>query len=258
MKLWASGRKDAAAKKPAPSRSSPPWPTWRKVMPWSTWTTASASTGVWSSSRWAAKSTTFWRLEYQGGDRLYLPVDRLNLVQKYLGVEGASPRVARLGGKSWERAKTRVKKAVEKIARELVELYALRRVLPGHHFSPPDPTYREFEATFEYEETPDQLAAVADVLADMMSDEPMDRLICGDVGYGKTEVAVRAAFKAAMDGKQVAVLVPTTVLAEQHYETFRRRLAHFPLEVRALSRFRGAMRSRSASWRTWPRGKSTS
>jgi transcription-repair coupling factor (superfamily II helicase) len=113
-------------------------------------------------------------------------------------------------------------------------------VLPGHHFSPPDPVYREFEATFAYEETPDQLQAVADVLADMTSEKPMDRLICGDVGYGKTEVAVRAAFKAAMDGKQVAVLVPTTVLAEQHYETFKSRLAHFPLEVRALSRFRGA------------------
>ena len=180
----------------------------------------------------------FLELEYQGGDRLYLPVDRLNLVQKYLGVEGVAPRVERLGGKSWERAKTRVRKAVEKIARELVELYALRRVLPGHHFSPPDPIYREFEATFEYEETPDQLQAIADVLADMISEKPMDRLICGDVGYGKTEVAVRAAFKAAMDGKQVAVLVPTTVLAEQHFDTFRQRLAHFPLEVRALSRFR--------------------
>ncbi len=180
----------------------------------------------------------FLDMEYQGGDRLYLPVDRLNLVQKYLGVEGASPRVARLGGKSWERSKSRVRQAVEKIARELVELYALRRVLPGHHFSPPDPIYREFEATFEYEETPDQLQAVAEVMEDMVAEKPMDRLICGDVGYGKTEVAVRAAFKAAMDGKQVAVLVPTTVLAEQHYDTFKRRLAHFPLEVRALSRFR--------------------
>jgi transcription-repair coupling factor (superfamily II helicase) len=180
----------------------------------------------------------FLKLEYQAGDRLYLPVDRLNLVQKYLGVDGVSPRVERLGGKSWARAKTRVRKAVEKIARELVELYALRRVLPGHHFSPPDPVYQEFEATFEYEETPDQLQAIAEVLEDMISDKPMDRLICGDVGYGKTEVAVRAAFKAAMDGKQVAVLVPTTVLAEQHYDTFRHRLAHFPLEVRALSRFK--------------------
>jgi transcription-repair coupling factor (superfamily II helicase) len=180
----------------------------------------------------------FLELEYQGGDRLYLPVDHLNLVQKYLGVEGVNPRVERLGGKSWERSKTRVKKAVEKIARELVELYALRRVLPGHHFSPPDPAYREFEATFEYEETPDQLQAIADMLGDMVSEKPMDRLICGDVGYGKTEVAVRAAFKAAMDGKQVAVLVPTTVLAEQHYDTFRHRLAYSPLEVRVLSRFK--------------------
>jgi len=180
----------------------------------------------------------FLEIEYQGGDRLYLPVDRLNLVQKYLGVEGVAPKVERLGGKSWERAKQRVKKAVEKIARELVELYAARRVLPGHHFSPPDPVFQEFEATFEYEETPDQQQAIQEVLSDMTSERPMDRLICGDVGYGKTEVAVRAAFKAAMDGKQVAVLVPTTVLAEQHYDTFRRRLAPFPLEVRVLSRFK--------------------
>jgi transcription-repair coupling factor (superfamily II helicase) len=180
----------------------------------------------------------FLDMEYQGGDRLYLPVDRLNLVQKYLGVEGVAPRVERLGGKSWERAKGRVKKAVAKIARELVELYAARRVLPGHHFSPPDPVFQEFEATFEYEETPDQQHAIQEVLTDMTSDRPMDRLICGDVGYGKTEVAVRAAFKAAMDGKQVAVLVPTTVLAEQHFDTFKRRLANFPLEVRVLSRFK--------------------
>jgi len=186
----------------------------------------------------------FLEMEYQGGDRLYLPVDRLNLVQKYLGVEGVQPQVARLGGKSWERAKKKVKKAVEKIARELVELYALRRVLPGHHFSPPDAVFREFEAGFEYEETPDQLHAIQDVLSDMTSEQPMDRLICGDVGYGKTEVAIRAAFKAAMDGKQVAVLVPTTVLAEQHYENFVRRLAHFPLEVRALSRFKSVAEQR--------------
>ncbi len=184
------------------------------------------------------QANDFLELEYQNGDRLYLPVDRLNLVQKYLGVEGIEPRVERLGGKNWERAKKRVKKAVEKIARELVELYALRRVLPGHHFSPPDPVYREFEATFEYAETPDQEQAIQEVLADMTSEKPMDRLICGDVGYGKTEVAVRAAFKAAMDGKQVAMLVPTTVLAEQHYETFRQRLAPYPLEVRVLSRFK--------------------
>jgi transcription-repair coupling factor (superfamily II helicase) len=190
------------------------------------------------------QANDFLELEYQNGDRLYLPVDRLNLVQKYLGVEGVEPRVERLGGKNWEKAKKRVKKAVEKIARELVELYALRRVLPGHHFSPPDPGFREFEATFEFAETPDQEQAIQEVLSDMASDKPMDRLICGDVGYGKTEVAVRAAFKAAMDGKQVAVLVPTTVLAEQHYETFSKRLAHHPAEVRVLSRFKSPAQQR--------------
>jgi len=184
------------------------------------------------------EANDFLELEYQGGDRLYLPVDRLNLVQKFLGVEGVQPRVERLGGKSWERTKKKVKKAVEKIARELVELYAARRVLPGHHFSPPDPALREFEATFEYEETSDQLQAIQEVLTDMAGEKPMDRLICGDVGYGKTEVALRAAFKAAMDGKQVAMLVPTTVLAEQHHDNFSRRLAPYPLEVRVLSRFK--------------------
>ena len=182
----------------------------------------------------------FLELEYQNGDRLFIPVDRLNLVQKYLGVEGVAPRQDKLGGKSWEQTKGKVKKAVEKIARELVELYAARRVLPGHGFSPPDPAFQEFEATFPYEETQDQLQAIQDVLADMGSEKPMDRLICGDVGYGKTEVALRAAFKAAMDGYQVAMLVPTTVLAEQHYDTFRKRLAHYPLEVRVLSRFKSS------------------
>ncbi len=180
----------------------------------------------------------FLELEYQGGDRLFIPVDRLNLVQKYLGVEGVSPKVDRLGGKSWERIKKRVKKAVEKIARELVELYAARRILPGHSFSPPDALYREFEATFSFEETQDQRQAIQDVLEDMGGDRPMDRLICGDVGYGKTEVALRAAFKAAMDGFQVALLVPTTVLAEQHYDTFMKRLVPYPLVVRVLSRFK--------------------
>jgi transcription-repair coupling factor (superfamily II helicase) len=186
----------------------------------------------------------FLDLAYQGGDRLYLPVDRLNLVQKYLGVEGVAPKVERLGGKSWERAKGKVRKAVEKIARELVELYALRRVLPGHTFSAPDQLFREFEATFAFEETPDQLQAIQEVLADMAVERPMDRLICGDVGYGKTEVAVRAAFKAAMDGKQVAVLVPTTVLAEQHYDTIKARLAHYPLQVEVLSRFKAPAQQR--------------
>lgn len=185
-----------------------------------------------------AQVNDYLEIEYQGGDRLFVPVDRLHLLQKYLGVEEVPPRVDRLGGKSWERTKRRVRRAVEKIARELVELYAARQVLPGHSFSPPDQVFREFEATFPYEETPDQLQAIEEVLGDMQRDKPMDRLICGDVGYGKTEVAVRAAFKAAMDGKQVAVLVPTTVLAEQHYETFSRRLAKYPVVVRVLSRFK--------------------
>jgi transcription-repair coupling factor (superfamily II helicase) len=180
----------------------------------------------------------FLELAYQNSDRLFIPVDRLHLVQKYLGVEGVAPRMDKLGGKSWEKTKGRVKKAVEKIARELVELYAARRVLPGHAFSPPDPVFREFEATFSYEETQDQLQAIQEVLEDMAADKPMDRLICGDVGYGKTEVALRAAFKTAMDGFQVALLVPTTVLAEQHYDTFAKRLAPYPLEVRVLSRFK--------------------
>jgi transcription-repair coupling factor (superfamily II helicase) len=180
----------------------------------------------------------FLELEYQNGDQLFIPVDRLNLVQKYLGVEGVAPRQDKLGGKAWERTKGRVKKAVEKIARELVDLYAARRVLPGHGFTPPDPAFREFEATFPFEETQDQQKAIQDVVEDMMADKPMDRLICGDVGYGKTEVALRAAFKAAMDGYQVGVLVPTTVLAEQHYDTFASRLAPYPLEVRVLSRFK--------------------
>ncbi|MDD3580299.1 MAG: transcription-repair coupling factor [Desulfobacca sp.] len=180
----------------------------------------------------------FLRLEYLGGDILYLPVDRLHQVQKYLGVEDQLPPLDRLGGKSWEKTKKRVRKAVEKIARELVQLYAARQVLHGHQFSPSDPMFREFEATFEHEETPDQLQAIQEVLLDMASDRPMDRLVCGDVGYGKTEVAIRASFKAAMDGKQVAFLVPTTVLAEQHYETLQKRLKPYPLQIRVLSRFK--------------------
>jgi transcription-repair coupling factor (superfamily II helicase) len=180
----------------------------------------------------------FLYLQYLGGDKLYLPVDRLHLVQKYMGVEDAVPPLDKLGGKAWEKAKKKVRKAVEKIARELVELYAARRVLPGHKYSPPDPALREFEATFEFEETTDQLNAIQDVWDDMESDRPMDRLICGDVGYGKTEVALRAVFKAAMDGRQVGFLVPTTVLAEQHFETFRKRFKPYPLEIRVLSRFK--------------------
>jgi len=180
----------------------------------------------------------FLHLEYQDGDRLYVPVDKLHKVQKYLGVEGQEPRVDKLGGKSWENAKKKARESAEKVARELLRIYALRHVREGTAFSPPDNYYREFEARFAYDETPDQMRAIEDVLQDMCSPRPMDRLICGDVGYGKTEVALRAAFKAVLDGKQVAMLVPTTVLAEQHYATFSERLQDFPVTVDVLSRFR--------------------
>ncbi|MCK8600400.1 transcription-repair coupling factor [Desulfoferrobacter suflitae] len=180
----------------------------------------------------------FLLLEYQGGDRLYVPVDKLQKVQKYLGIEGEEPRVDKLGGKSWENAKKKARESAERVAEELLNLYALRQVNEGFRYSSPDQFYREFEATFSYEETPDQLEAIEDVIADMTSPRPMDRLICGDVGFGKTEVAVRAAFKAIMDGKQVAMLVPTTVLAEQHFQTFAERFTGFPLRVASLSRFK--------------------
>jgi len=182
----------------------------------------------------------FMILHYLGGDTLYLPVDRLNLVQKYSGVEGHRPKLDRLGGITWARTTQRVKKAVETMAKEIVELYAVREMSPGHPFSKESVMAREFEAAFPYDETPDQLKAIEDVKTNMEEARPMDRLICGDVGYGKTEVAMRAAFKAVIDGKQVAVLVPTTLLAQQHGETFRERFAPFPVRVETLSRFRTA------------------
>ncbi len=181
----------------------------------------------------------FLIIEYAFKDRLYLPLDRLDLVQKYIGPEGAIPKLDRLGGTAWARTKARVKKAVENMARELLDLYAAREVVKGHAFSPDNHLSREFEAAFEYDETPDQLRAIEEVRSDMESPRPMDRLVCGDVGYGKTEVALRAAFKAVLDNKQVTVLTPTTLLAYQHHDTFRRRFAPFPVRVEMLSRFRG-------------------
>ena len=180
----------------------------------------------------------FLLLEYAGGDRLYLPVDRINLVQRYVGAEGIEPRIDRLGGASWEKAKAKAREAVQEMAQDLLRIYAAREVREGYAFSPADDLFREFEASFAFEETPDQLSAIEDVLRDMESKRPMDRLVCGDVGYGKTEVAMRAAFKAVMDGKQVAVLVPTTILAQQHQETFSERFRAYPVRVEALSRFR--------------------
>jgi transcription-repair coupling factor (superfamily II helicase) len=177
-------------------------------------------------------------IEYEAGDRLYVPVDRFNLVHKYVGVGEGTPQLDRLGGQAWNRAKRRVRRAVEEAARELVEIYAARQFFGGFSFSPSNAYVKEFEATFEYEETPDQAEAIEQVMADMESPRPADRLICGDVGYGKTEVAIRAAFKAALDCKQVAVLVPTTVLAQQHFLTFTSRLKGYPVVVEGLSRFK--------------------
>ncbi|QJA06502.1 transcription-repair coupling factor [Thermosulfurimonas marina] len=180
----------------------------------------------------------FLLVEYAGGDRLYLPVDRLGEIHRYVGVDERPPALDRLGGKGFARRKEKVRRAIQEIAQELVALYAARRVARGHAFSPPDLVFREFEAAFPYQETPDQEAAIEEVLADMQSPRPMDRLLAGDVGYGKTEVALRAAMLAVRDGKQVAVLVPTTVLAEQHYRTFRERLSPFGVRVGVLSRLR--------------------
>lgn len=179
----------------------------------------------------------FLLIEYSGRDKLYVPADRLGLIQRFKGTEGVEPALDRLGGPAWAAGKEKARKAIEKIAADLVEMYAYRKVAKGFRYDPPGELYHEFEATFGFEETPDQAKAIQDVLDDMDRGEPMDRLICGDVGFGKTEVALRAAFRAAAEGRQVALLCPTTVLAEQHYQTFRARLAGFPVNVGLLSRF---------------------
>ncbi len=180
----------------------------------------------------------YLELPYAEGDRLFVPVDQLDAVSRYVGPADRPPSLTRLGTQEWARAKRRVRQAIAEIAGELLDLYARRELARGHAFGPDNPWQMEMEAAFPFVETADQLEAIAEVKADMQTPRPMDRLICGDVGYGKTEVAIRAAFKAVMDGKQVAVLVPTTVLAEQHGETFRERTAGFPVRVEVLSRFR--------------------
>ncbi len=185
-------------------------------------------------------------LEYVGGDKLYVPVDRLDLLEKFSSSEGKRPRLDKLGGTGWERVKRRVKKSMRDMAQELLRLYAQRKASPGFAFSEDNPWMREFEGLFVFEETPDQQQAIEDVKRDMETPSPMDRLICGDVGYGKTEVAMRAAFKAVSDGKQVAVLVPTTVLAFQHLATFQERFAPFPVRIEMLSRFRSRKEQKAA------------
>ena len=178
----------------------------------------------------------FLELRYHGDDKLFVPVERLDLIQKYTG--GTRPALDRLGGTTWEKAKTRVKKAMRDMAEELLKLYAQRKAVPGYAFSTDTHWQEEFEAAFPYDLTADQASAIVDIKQDMETPSPMDRLLCGDVGYGKTEVAMRAAFKAVMDGKQVAVLAPTTVLAFQHLKTLRDRFAGFPLTIDMVSRFR--------------------
>ena len=177
---------------------------------------------------------------YDKGDKLYVPVDQLDLVQKYIGSEGKSPKVNKLGGNEWIKAKAKVRKSINEIAQDLMKLYATRATMKGHKFSKDTEWQKQFEDEFPYEETPDQLLCIEEIKADMESDKSMDRLLCGDVGYGKTEVAVRAAFKAVMDGKQVAFLVPTTILAEQHYKNLKKRFSDFPVTIDMISRFRTA------------------
>ena len=179
-------------------------------------------------------------LEFAGGDTLYVPLDRLNQVQRYSGAESHGPRLDRLGGTSWAKTTARVKKDIEEMAQELIDLYANRELVKRNAYGVTTTLYHEFEAAFEYEETADQLKAIADISRDLESTRPMDRLVCGDVGYGKTEVAMRAAFKAVEHDRQVAVLVPTTLLAHQHHENFAERFAPFPMRVALLSRFQSS------------------
>ena len=185
-----------------------------------------------------AYDSDFLVLEYAGKDKVYVPLNSLHLVQRYTGLEGHPPRVDHLGGTQWAKTKARVEGEIKQMTEELLQLYAEREVVQGHAFATPPSLSEEFAAAFEYEETPDQMRAIEEVLADMEKPKPMDRLVCGDVGYGKTEVAMRAAFEAVMDNKQVAVIVPTTLLAQQHFQTFTKRFAPFPVRVEVLSRFR--------------------
>ncbi len=180
----------------------------------------------------------FLLIEYAGGDEVYVPIHQADRVTRYVGANAAPPSLSRLGTQEWERAKGRAREAVHEVARDLLDLYATRMTISGHAFSPDSDWQRELEASFPYEETEDQLRALAEVKRDLERPRPMDRLICGDAGYGKTEVALRAAFKTVMDGTQVAMLVPTTVLAQQHFHTFQQRLSAFPVQVEMLSRFR--------------------
>lgn len=180
----------------------------------------------------------YMKIVYQGGDNLYVPIDQMDKVQKYIGVEEEKVKLNKLGTNEWTKAKAKVKKEIEDMTKDLIELYAKREKVKGYKFSEDTPWQSEFESLFPHQETDDQLKAIEDTKKDMESDKVMDRLVCGDVGYGKTEVAIRAIFKACMEQKQVAVLVPTTILAQQHYNTFRERFDNYPIRVEVLSRFK--------------------
>ena len=182
----------------------------------------------------------FLHIRYQGSDKLYVPTDQLDRVQKYIGSEGEAPKLNRLSGGEWQRQKSKVRQSIQAIAGDLLKLYAQRESIPGYAFDPDTPWQREFEDGFPYEETPDQLAAIEDIKRDMEKPKIMDRLLCGDVGYGKTEVALRAIFKCVMSGKQAAMLAPTTILVQQHYATMLNRFAGFPIRVETISRFKTA------------------
>lgn len=180
----------------------------------------------------------YLHLRYQGNDKLYVPVEQIELVQKYVGSESKEPKIYKLGGSEWKRVKKKVQSSVQDIADDLIKLYAEREAAKGYAFSPDGDLQREFESSFPYQPTEDQIRSVQEIKRDMERERPMDRLLCGDVGYGKTEVAIRAAFKAIMDGKQVAFLVPTTILAQQHFETIKERFQDYPINIGLLSRFR--------------------
>ncbi len=194
--------------------------------------------GIRQEERGPQQESDFLVLEYAKGDKVYVPLDSFELVQRYIGLEGKPPRLDRLGGGSWNKTKARVRSEIREMTQELLDLYAHREVVEGHAFSTPEALAEEFAASFEYEETPDQLRSIEEVIRDMEKAKPMDRLVCGDVGYGKTEVAMRAAFHAVMDNKQTAIVVPTTLLAQQHFQTFVKRFAPFPIRVEVISRFR--------------------
>src|SRR5699024_9814541 len=177
-------------------------------------------------------------IQYSGDDKLYVPIDQIDLVQKYVGSEGKEPRLYKLGGTEWTKVKRKVQSSVEDIADELIKLYAEREAQKGYAFEKDTELQQEFEHAFAYQETADQLQSIEEIKKDMEKTRPMDRLLCGDVGYGKTEVAIRAIFKAVMEGKQAAILVPTTILAQQHFQTMEERFQDYPLNIGLLSRFR--------------------